>query len=283
MGKQMKKENRYVAIYIRVSTLDQARDGYSLEAQEKTLRKWCNDHKYEVFDLYADKGISGKDIEHRPDMNRLLKDAKEGKFDIVLFWALSRFTRSVSDLYSTMEKFQRWNIDMISYTEAFDTSTPMGRAMIGIVGVFAQLERELTSERVSVAMAERAAQGKRTCSEILGYDLDGKDSFKINKKEAEYVRFCFNEYLLRKNLSEVAKEANKRGFRGKRGKVPTAYSVQKILTRTQYCGFNMYLGEIYKGNYEAIIDVNTFNKVSTLLKKQGKVSGRKRIISLLKI
>lgn len=279
----MAKENKRIAIYIRVSTLDQAREGYSLEAQEKTLRKWCDDRKYEVFDLYADKGISGKDIEHRPDMNRLLKDAKEGKFDIVLFWALSRFTRSVSDLYSTMEKFQKWNVDMVSYTEAFDTSTPMGRAMIGIVGVFAQLERELTSERVSAAMAERASQGKRTCSEILGYDLEGKDSFKINEEEAEYVRFCFTEYLLRKNLSEVANEANKRGFKGKRGKKPTAWSIQKILTRTQYCGYNTFLGEVYKGNYESIIDVETFNKVCSLLKRQGKITGRKRIEPLVNI
>lgn len=281
MDKKMK--NIKVAIYIRVSTLDQVKEGYSLEAQEKTLRKWCDDRKYEVFELYADKGISGKDIEHRPDMNRLLRDAKEGKFDIVLFWALSRFTRSVSDLYSTMEKFQKWNVDMVSYTESFDTSTPMGRAMIGIVGVFAQLERELTSERVSAAMAERASQGKRTCSEILGYDLYGKDSFKINEKEAEYVRFCFTEYLLRKNLSEVAFEANKRGFKGKRGKTPTAWSVQKILTRTQYCGYNNFLGKIYKGNYESIVDVDTFNKVCSLLKRQGKSVGRSRITPLVSI
>ena len=132
------------AIYIRVSTLDQARDGYSLTTQETTLRKWCADHGYIVYDLYADRGISGKDIDHRPDMIRLMRDAKEGKFNIVIFWALSRFTRSVQDLYATMEKFQRWDISMVSYTESFDTSTPMGRAMIGIVGVFAQLERELT-------------------------------------------------------------------------------------------------------------------------------------------
>lgn len=279
----MVKENKRIAIYIRVSTLDQAREGYSLEAQEKTLRKWCDDRKYEVFELYADKGISGKDIEHRPDMNRLLKDAKEGKFDTVLFWALSRFTRSVSDLYSTMENFQKWNVDMVSYTEAFDTSTPMGRAMIGIVGVFAQLERELTSERVSAVMAERASQGKRTCSEILGYDLEGKDSFVINEKEAEYVRFCFDEYLLCKNLSEVAKEANKRGYRGKRGRIPTAWSVRVILNRPQYCGYNIFLGGVYKGNHKAIIDVETFNKVSTLLKKQGKITGRKRIEPIVRI
>ena len=68
------KNRKLVAIYIRVSTLDQAREGYSLEAQEQTLRKWCADHGYIVYDLYADRGISGKDIDHRPDMRRLMQD-----------------------------------------------------------------------------------------------------------------------------------------------------------------------------------------------------------------
>lgn len=275
----MKSEKR-VAIYIRVSTLDQAREGFSLEAQERTLRKWCVDHNHVVFDLYADRGISGKDMTHRPEINRLLKDAESKQFDTVLFWALSRFSRSVSDLYNTMEQFQQWDISMVSYTEAFDTSTSMGRAMIGVVGVFAQLERELTGERVYAAMEERAMQGKRTCSEILGYDLQGKDSFKINQKEAEYVRFCFEQYLVYKNLSQVAELCKARGYKGKRGKTPTAYTVQVILTRPQYCGYNTFCGEIFKGNFKPIIDIDTFNKVQALLKKQGKVSGRKRLQNL---
>nr|DAZ13254.1 MAG TPA: integrase [Caudoviricetes sp.] len=269
--------DKLAAIYIRVSTLDQAREGYSLEAQEETLRKWCKDHKYEVYDLYADRGISGKDIDHRPDMRRLLLDAKANKFGVVVFWALSRFTRSVSDLYHTMEVLQSHGIGMVSYTEAFDTSTPMGRAMFGVVGVFAQLERELTGERVRAAMLVRAEQGKRTCSEILGYDINGKDSFKINKKEAEYVKFCFEKYLVYKNLSQVAEICRKLGYKGKRGKEPTAYTVYVILTRPQYCGYNTYCGNIYKGNYEPLISVEIFNKVQRLLKMQGKIVGRNRI------
>ncbi len=269
------RKRMIVAIYIRVSTLDQAREGYSLEAQEKALRKWCADRGYDVYDLYADRGISGKDIDHRPEMRRLLQDATQGKYNIILFWALSRFTRSVSDLYQTMELLQAHNIDMVSYTEAFDTSTPMGRAMIGIVGVFAQLERELTGERVAAAAAERAAQGKRTCNEVLGYDLDGKDTFKINPAEAEYVRFCFTEYLKRKSLSEVAREADRREYRGKRGKRPTAWAIQKIVNRPIYCGYNSFGGQLYKGSHEPIVSIDTFNKVALLLKRQGKMIGRK--------
>lgn len=261
---------RKVAIYIRVSTIDQAKEGYSLEAQEKALKKWCVDREYEIFDLYADRGISGKDIEHRPEMNRLLKDAEEHKFDIVLFWALSRFTRSVSDLYVTLAKFSKENIAMASYTESFDTTSPMGRAMIGVVGVFAQLERELTSERVSAAMQERAEQGKRTCSEVLGYDLLGKDSLVINEDEAKYVRFCFEQYTRIKNLSKVAVLANQLGYKGKRGKSPTAWSIQKIINCPIYCGYYSYNGKKYKGNFTPIIDAALFHKAQVILTGQKK-------------
>lgn len=172
---------------------------------------------------------------------------------------------------------------MVSYTEAFDTSTPMGRAMIGIVGVFAQLERELTGEKVAAAMAERATQGKRTCSEVLGYDQDGKDSFKINPAEAEYARFCFPEYLKRKSLSEVAGEADKRGYRGKRRKRPTAWFVQKIVNRPIYCGYNSFGGRLYKGKHEPIVDIDTFNKAAAIFKRQGKLIGRVRASEILKL
>lgn len=258
-----------VALYIRVSTLDQVREGYSLEAQENTLRKWCAEHKYQIYDLYADRGISGKDIDHRPDMKRLMKDAESGCFDTVIFWALSRFTRSVQDLYDTLSKFNKWNISMISYTESFDTSSPMGRAMIGIVGVFAQLERELTGERVSATMLARAQKGKRTCSEILGYDLKGKDSFTINEKEAEYVRFCFDKYLERKNLAEVAELCKERGYHGKRGRTPNAWTIYVILTHPIYAGYNLFKGTVYKGNHPSIVDVAKWNKVQRILNRQG--------------
>ena len=272
-----------VAIYIRVSTLDQARDGYSLDMQERTLRKWCDDHRHRVIEVYADRGISAKDIDHRPALIRLMREAKEGKFDMVLFWALSRFSRSVSDLYETMEKFQKWNISMISYTESFDTASPMGRAMIGIVGVFAQLERELTSERVTATMEERAIQGKRTCNTILGYDKDGKDTFVINADEAEYVKFCFDEYLVRKSLSEVAALARAKGFKGKRGKAPSPYSVEVILTCPVYCGYNRFHGELYKGSHVPIVSVDTFNRVQTILRRQGKSLGRPRINEMRRV
>lgn len=264
------------AIYIRVSTLDQAREGYSLAAQERTLVMWCSEHGYEVYGIYPDEGISGKDIDHRPAMMRLLADASDAsdrKFDLILVWALSRFTRSVADLYNSLALFERYNIDLVSFTESFDTSTPMGRAMVGIVGVFAQLERELTSERVRVAMEERAVQGKRTCSAVLGYDVCGPDSLTINIQEAEIVQYIFDRFLEYRNLSAVAELCELRGYHGKRGRPFRAQHIRKILTRPIYAGYNSQKGKAYKGLYEPIISVQKYNRVQKIIEKTTR--GRK--------
>lgn len=161
----------------------QAIEGYSLDAQEHILTDRCKQEGWEIVDIYTDAGLSGKDIDHRPAMQQLITDAKLRRFDLVLIWSLSRFSRSVSDLYNACKILRDNNVSLISITEAFDTNTPTGRAMMGMLGVFAQMEREITSERVQAAMFERASQGKRTCNEVLGYNPLGKDDLVINPKE----------------------------------------------------------------------------------------------------
>ena len=259
--------SKKVAIYIRVSSLDQARDGYSLSAQERTLRKYCSDRNYSVFNLYADEGISGKDMVHRPAIQKLMQDAEAKKFDVILFWALSRFTRSVSDLYQTVYRLNQLNIDLVSYTEAFDTSTPFGRAAIGILGVFAQLERELTSERVSLALDEKFKQSKYAPSFLKGY-VRKNDKLKIIKNEADCVQLCFDAYIQTKNLSETARILNHAGYRGKRGKEFSANSVKVILKNKTYAGYIKYLENEKSGLHKRIISIRTFNKVQKILEQK---------------
>lgn len=141
---------------------------------------------------------------------------------------------------------------------------------MGILGVFAQMERELTAERVSEAMLERAMQGKRTSHCVLGYDLFGADSFVINPQEADIVRFIFEKYIEHKSLSAVAEICNLHGFSGKRGHPFSAESIKKILTRSIYTGYNSYKGALYKGNFEPIIDEKTFAKVQKILTTQAR-------------
>ena len=259
--------SKKVAIYIRVSSLDQARDGYSLSAQERTLRKYCSDRNYSIFNLYADEGISGKDMVHRPAIQKLMQDAEAKKFDVILFWALSRFTRSVSDLYQTVYRLNQLNIDLVSYTEAFDTSTPFGRATIGILGVFAQLERELTSERVSFALNEKFEQNKYTPSYMKGY-IKKNGKLQIIKKEAECIELCFSSYIETQSLSETARILNRAGYKGKRGRAFSANSVKVILKNKLYAGYIKYLESEKTGPHKSIISISTFNKVQNILEKK---------------
>lgn len=259
-----------VAIYVRVSTLDQAREGYSLAAQRETLVHWCENNGY-TYKVYEDAGISGKDIKHRPAMSQMLDDAKDGRYCLVLVWALSRFTRSVKDLYNTYDYLQGCGCNIKSHTEAFDTSTPMGRGVMGISAVVAQIERELDSERTQFAMLERATQGKRTCNEVLGYDKDGKDSLKINEVEAERVRYIYDKYLEHRSLSAVADLCKLKGYCGKRGRVFKPWQIKVILSRPIYAGYNSFHGEVYKGHHEPIIPIAMWREVQELIGIKSKI------------
>lgn len=266
-------------IYIRVSTLDQAEEGYSLAAQERKLREYCEKHKYRIIGLYADRGISGKDIEHRPEMRRLIDDIKNGGDDekkIVIVWKLSRFSRCLLDLVETCETMEAFNTFLISYSEPFDSSTPMGRLIRGILGLVAQFEREIISENVMLGMAERARQGKPTVSYILGYDKHNKDTFTINPAEAEYFLFAARTYLERKNLSETAKLCDERGYRGKMGARPIPSTLLPLLVNPFFCGYNTFCGHLYRGTHPQLISVEMHNKIIRTLKSQGKLTGRNR-------
>ena len=272
----LKKEKTKAAIYIRVSTQEQAMEGYSLDAQKRTLTDYCRSMHYEIHGIYSDEGISAKDIEHRPGIMALIKDATDNKFDIILVWKLTRFSRNLANIVTVCEQLDKAGVTLVSYTEAFDSNTPSGRMIRSILGTVAQFEREIISENVKLGMSERAKQGKRTCSTVLGFDKDGKDSFVVNEKEAEYVRFCYKEFLKRKNVSEVASLARENGYSGKRGRKPSPASVMVILTRPIYAGYNVFHGKLYKGFYQPIISVKDFNKVQRIISRQGKLYGRER-------
>lgn len=258
------------AIYTRVSTREQAIEGYSLEAQRNVLIDYCKSKNLDIYGIYSDEGISAKDIHHRPGLLALLADAYSLCFDVIVIWKLTRFSRNTADLAATCERLDKLGIALISYTEAFDSTTPSGRMIRTILGSVAQFEREVTGENCSLAMATRAKQGKRTCSSVLGYNPYGSDSFTINKSEAIYVNFVHDQFLACQNLSKVAELAYKKGFRGKRGQAPTPWSIYKILTCPVYAGWNRFHGCVYKGDYESIRTVQQYNQVQNLLLGQKK-------------
>lgn len=253
------------ALYIRVSTQYQAQEGYSLPAQRRALTDYCHYNNLEVYNIYADEGISAKDMTHRPSFLQMIEKAKEKCFDVIVCYSLSRFTRSVSDLYSTCGILQKYNVSLISLTESFDTATVAGRACMGILGVFAQMERELTSERVSIAMQERARQGKRTCTDVLGYRIYGSDSLVIDPEGADLVRLIFQKFLKYQKYLPVADLLNAMGKTGCRGRNFRAESIKLIVTNPIYIGYYRYKEERIKGNFEPIIDNNTWQHAQRIV------------------
>jgi site-specific DNA recombinase len=148
-----------VAAYIRVSTEEQVKEGYSISAQKHRLEAYAISQGWEVVQFYVDEGISAKDL-NRPELQRMIKNLEEGVFDCVLVYRLDRLTRSVLDLYKLLNIFEKHNIKFKSATEVYDTTTAMGRMFITIVAALAQWERENLGERVRMGMQEKARGGK---------------------------------------------------------------------------------------------------------------------------
>jgi len=145
-----------VALYARVSTHDRQ----DTEVQLEPIRSHAQNRGWEISAEFVDKGISGSK-DKRPALDRLMKAAWHGEFQKVLVWRFDRFARSVKHLIVALENFRTLNIDFVSLQEQFDTSTPIGQAMFTIIGVMAQLEREIIRERVKAGLERARLQGQR--------------------------------------------------------------------------------------------------------------------------
>ncbi len=144
-----------VAIYCRVSTLDQSTDSQLLD-----LRRYTKERRWNVYKEYCDNGISGSK-DSRPALNELMNNAKKRKFDVVLVWRFDRFARSTKHLILALEEFRNLGIDFVSYQENIDTSSPLGSAIFTIISAVAQLERDIIAERVKAGLRRAVEAGKR--------------------------------------------------------------------------------------------------------------------------
>lgn len=145
-------DKRVCAIYSRVSTEDQAREGFSLGEQKKRLSDYCELMGFEIYDYYEDGGISAKTGNHRPEFERMLEDGKNKKFDTVLALKLDRISRSVYDMEKINKYFEENGLSLICLYDQYDTSTANGRMIQRIMTSVAQNEIERTSERTKIGM-----------------------------------------------------------------------------------------------------------------------------------
>lgn len=227
-----------VGCYIRVSTEEQAKEGFSIAAQQRILDAWCVIKGASAVEYYIDEGYSAKNM-RRPAMQRLLADCRVGRLNAVLVWKLDRLSRSLRDIVVTVDDvFISRGIQLISATESIDTATPSGRLMLNILGSFAQNERENTSQRVRMVMHDLAKQANHMGGvPLYGYQIVDK-KYVIDPHEAEAVRIAFRM------------KAAGEGY----GAIIAALTAAGYLTRAgepfgQTTLYDMFLNPRYKGLY----------------------------------
>ena len=191
------EQQKLVAIYTRVSTTDQAREGHSLEEQEKRLRAMCEANNYKVYKVYTDAGISGKSTENRPAYQQMMKDMKKGKFNLIMAFKMDRISRSIVDFETFFNEIKKYNCGIEFLCEKIDTNGAAGMMFARILGIFAQFERELIKERTLVGVESAVNKGHFGGKPPLGYktklDDEGKKlkEWIINEDEAKIVREIF--------------------------------------------------------------------------------------------
>lgn len=254
------------AIYVRVSTLEQAEEGYSIDEQINKLQKYCEIKNWTVISIYKDGGFSGSNID-RPGLSRLVTDARRKKFDCVLVYKLDRLSRSQKDtLFLIEDVFTTNDIAFVSLNENFDTSSAFGKAMIGILAVFAQLEREQIKERMTMGKVGRAKAGKSMSWARIpfGYTYEN-DTYIKHPIQAPIVKQIFEDYLHGLSITKLRQKLNKEGHIGK--DIEWSYrTLRQILDNPVFAGFNRFNDQLFEGNHESIISKEIFDKVQEQLK-----------------
>ncbi len=271
-----------IGAYLRVSSQRQATEGDSLEAQRNEISK-CIDLKkmagwnVESVQYYVEPGRSAKD-QNRPKLQQLKQDVRSGKINLVMCLKLDRITRSILDFAELWAMFKSHGVSVVSVREDFDTSSYMGEAMLKLIMVFAELERNLTAERTAVIMVDRMNRGLWNGGWQIGYKRDPniKDRLVPDDEWAPIIRTQFFEALVKLGSAGAVQRAlfesgirtprrEARSGRVSGGQPFAKQQVIRVLRNPLYIGKLKYGGQVFQGNHDPIISEQLFSEVQRLL------------------
>lgn len=268
-------DKKRVALYSRYSTQGQS-DNYSIEIQNERMEAMCKSKDWEVSEYFTDAAYSGSNMD-RPDLQNLLSRLDE--FDVVMVYRLDRLSRSQRDTMTLIQDyFLKNDVAFVSVSETLDTTTPFGMAMIGILAVFAELERATITERMQSGIRKRIESGYRLISGNhlptgykKGKDDEGNNILVVDDREADKVRRIFDLYEQYHSITKIQGVLKEEGFSGRR-----FTTIRQILSNRLYIGEVRYKEEYYKGVHEPLISEEQFNRVQTLLNRHpaGKNAGK---------
>lgn len=255
-----------VGLYIRVSTLDQI-DGYSLEAQQERLMAFCKSQGWDETAIYMDDGKTGTDME-RPALKRLIRHCEEKKISAVVVLKLDRLSRKQKDVLFLLEEvFEKNNVIFKSATEPFDTSTPLGKAMLGILAVFAQLERDMIIERTVIGKLQRVSGGKWNGGIApFGYRYnEDTEELEVVEDEADIVRKIFSKFIRGESLNGIANWAQERAS----SRFFHNGLIKDIIKRPLYIGKIFYSGKVYESDITPVMEEEDWDLAQIELKRRN--------------
>lgn len=278
-------------IYARTSSTSQ-KSKYSIDEQINRCWEQCEAAGWSVEYVFFDKAESGRDID-RPQFQKMLEQAEAGRIDVVVFWKLDRFCRSLADLVRIEDKLRSWDVALQSVTEYIDTTSPVGRFNFRNLASAAELESDLTSQRVQIGMYGLAKDHKWPNDHPpLGYKKTSAGRLEVNGEEAGLVRWIFRIYLEERSMPQVAYLLNEKDLTTKKGERWCRQSVRTVLSNELYVGdyeladFNEYVKEyqIVSDNlFEAVVETRyRFQNASNEMDPQRKKSKSEEILGHFK-
>ena len=257
-----------VGLYVRVSSLEQAEEGYSIGEQTERLKKYCEAMGWSVFKIYVDPGYSGGNMD-RPGLKEMNRDIENGLLDKVVVYKLDRLSRSQFDTLYLIEKvFLANNTDFVSMTENFNTSSPLGRAMIGFLAVFAQLEKDKINERTMMGKEARAKEGKwhGGSTQPVGYDYNPMDELlHINEYEKMILLELSDLFLQGTPLRAIETLFIEKGYKTKHGYLDPK-TMRRVLSSKLYIGYIKHKEVWYPGLHDPIFTEERYEAQVELLK-----------------
>jgi len=258
------------AIYSRVSTEDQAKEGFSIAAQLKRLNAYCKARGWSVAGEYIDDGHSGREVK-RPAYQRMMGD--KDMWDVLVVLKMDRIHRNSRNFAVMMDNLRDWGKEFNSMQESFDTTTAIGRFVMDTIQRIAQLESEQIGERVKMGMTQKAKKGIGYLGfgEPYGYEyLDKK--LLIREDESAVVREIFTTYLVGASIRDIVDGLNYRNIPAKKGGSWTKEAISNILKNPLYCGYVRWDGIMRKGQHIPVITVDQFNSTQIEIKMRARIN-----------
>ncbi len=267
-----------VAIYTRVSTEDQAKEGYSLAAQKERLGAYCDAQGWDVAEFYVDEGHSGRSTK-RPAYQRMMDE--RDRWDILLVMKMDRIHRNSKNFMIMMENLEKWGKKFSSMNESLDTSNAVGRFVVDIIQRIAQLESEQIGERTYMGMRQKAESGLGPLGFRVPYGYRLKDGkLFIEENEAEVVRSIYTQYLGGQTMDMIAWGLNARGVLTSTDSQWTVWSISRILHNPVYAGFLRWDDLIIPSEHQGVIEPSAFNEVQLRIASRVKNKKRAKAVQL---